>query len=146
MDFMTALDIASSGMKAQRDYMNVISMNMANAQTTRTSDGGPYRRKSVSFESSPVLSPFDSAMQNEMNRDLQGVAVRGIVNDSRPFRHVYDPGHPDANLQGYVAYPDINVVEEMTNMVNAMRSYEANAQSIQDVKAMFNKALAIGRG
>lgn len=146
MDFMTALDIASSGMKAQRDYMNVISMNMANAQTTRTSDGGPYRRKSVSFESSPVLSPFDSAMQNEMNRDLQGVAVRGIVNDSRPFRYVYDPGHPDANLQGYVAYPDINVVEEMTNMVNAMRSYEANAQSIQDVKTMFNKALAIGRG
>lgn len=146
MDFMTALDIASSGMKAQRDYMNVISMNMTNAQTTRTSDGGPYRRKSVSFESSPVLSPFDSAMQNEMNRDLQGVAVRGIVNDSRPFHHVYDPGHPDANLQGYVAYPDINVVEEMTNMVNAMRSYEANAQSIQDVKGMFNKALAIGRG
>ncbi|HBR06144.1 MAG TPA: flagellar basal body rod protein FlgC [Desulfovibrio sp.] len=146
MDFMTALDIASSGMKAQRDYMNVISMNMANAQTTRTSDGGPYRRKSVSFESSPVLSPFDSAMQNEMNRDLQGVAVRGIVNDSRPFRYVYDPGHPDSNTQGYVAYPDINVVEEMTNMVNAMRSYEANAQSIQDVKTMFNKALAIGRG
>ena len=146
MDFMTALDVASSGMKAQRDYMNVISMNMANAQTTRTSDGGPYRRKSVSFESSPVLSPFDSAMQDQMNRDLQGVAVRGIVNDSRPFRYVYDPGHPDSNQQGYVAYPDINVVEEMTNMVNAMRSYEANAQSIQDVKSMFNKALAIGRG
>ncbi len=146
MDFMTALDVAASGMKAQRDYMNVISMNMANAQTTRTADGGPYRRKSVSFESAPVLSPFDSAMQNQMNRDLQGVAVRGIVNDSRPFRYVYDPGHPDANTQGYVAYPDINVVEEMTNMVNAMRSYEANAQSIQDVKTMFNKALAIGRG
>jgi flagellar basal-body rod protein FlgC len=146
MDFMTALDVAASGMKAQRDYMNVISMNMANAQTTRTADGGPYRRKSVSFESAPVLSPFDSAMQDQMNRDLQGVAVRGIVNDSRPFRYVYDPGHPDANTQGYVAYPDINVVEEMTNMVNAMRSYEANAQSIQDVKTMFNKALAIGRG
>ncbi|WP_449242032.1 flagellar basal body rod protein FlgC [Desulfovibrio sp.] len=146
MDFMTALDVAATGMKAQRDYMNVISMNMANAKTTRTADGGPYRRKSVSFESAPILSPFDEAMHDQLNRDLQGVTVRGIVNDTRPFKYVYEPGHPDANQQGYVAYPDINVVEEMTNMITAMRSYEANAQSIQDVKTMFNKALAIGRG
>lgn len=146
MDFMTALDVAATGMKAQRDYMNVISMNLANAKTTRTADGGPYRRKSVSFEAAPVLSPFDSAMQDAMNREVQGVTVRGIVNDTRPLKYVYEPGHPDANAQGYVAYPDINVVEEMTNMITAMRSYEANAQSIQDVKSMFNKALAIGRG
>ncbi|MGE4504622.1 MAG: flagellar basal body rod protein FlgC, partial [Desulfovibrionaceae bacterium] len=113
MDFMTALDIGASGLKAQRAYLNVISMNMANAKTTRTADGGPYRRKSVSFESSPVLSPFDVAMQQQKNRDLQGVSVRGIVTDDRPFKMQYDPSHPDANAQGYVAYPDINVVEEM---------------------------------
>ncbi len=145
MDFMTALDIAASGMKAQRDYLNVISMNMANIKTTRTADGGPYRRKSVSFESSPVMSPFDEAMHDQLNRDLHGVAVRGVVNDQRPMKYVYEPGHPDANPQGFVAYPDINVVEEMTNMITAMRSYEANVQTIQDVKTMFNKALAIGR-
>ncbi len=145
MDFMTALDIGSSGLKAQREYLNVISMNMANAKTTRTVDGGAYRRKSVSFESSPVLSPFDAAMQQQKNRDLQGVAIRGIVTDDRPFRMQYDPAHPDANDQGFVAFPDINVVEEMTNMINTQRSYEANVQSIQAVKRMFNKALMIGR-
>ncbi len=145
MDFMTALDIGSSGLKAQREYLNVISMNMANAKTTRTVDGGAYRRKSVSFESSPVLSPFDAAMQQQKNRDLHGVAVRGIATDDRPFRMQYDPAHPDANDQGFVAFPDINVVEEMTNMINTQRSYEANVQSIQAVKRMFNKALMIGR-
>ncbi|MBU1248122.1 MAG: flagellar basal body rod protein FlgC [Proteobacteria bacterium] len=144
MDFMTALDIGSSGLKAQRAYLNVISMNMANAKTTRTVEGGPYRRKSVSFESSPVLSPFDAAMQDQKNRDLKGVAVRGVVTDDRPFRMQFEPNHPDANDQGYVAYPDINVVEEMTNMMSTMRSYEANVQSIQAVKRMFTKALTIG--
>lgn len=145
MDFMTALDIGSSGLKAQRAYLNVISMNMANAKTTRTPDGGPYRRKSISMEATPVLSPFDAAMLDQKNRDLKGVAVRGIVTDDRPFRMNYEPGHPDANQQGYVAYPDINIVEEMTNMINTQRSYEANAQSIQAVKQMFSKALLIGR-
>jgi flagellar basal-body rod protein FlgC len=145
MDFMTALDIGASGLKAQRAYLNVISMNMANAKTTRTADGGPYRRKSVSFESSPVLSPFDVAMQQQKNRDLQGVSVRGIVTDDRPFKMQYDPSHPDANAQGYVAYPDINVVEEMTNMITTQRTYDANVQSIQSVKQMFTKALLIGQ-
>ena len=145
MDFMTALDIGASGLTAQRAYMNVISMNMANAQTTKTATGGPYIRKSVSFGSAPVMSPFDERMNDAMNRDLVGVQVKGIVNDSRPFKQVYEPGHPDANAQGYVNYPDINVVEEMTNMITTMRSYEANVQSIESVKTMFNKALTIGR-
>ncbi len=144
MDFMTALDIGASGLKAQRAYLNIISMNMANANTTRTPDGGPYRRKSISLESSPVYSPFDNAMQDARNRELKGVTVRGIVADNRPFRMSYEPGHPDANEQGYVAYPDINVVEEMTNMMNTQRSYEANVQSITAVKQMFSKALRIG--
>ena len=145
MDFMSALDISASGMKAQRTYMNVISMNLANAKTTRTSEGGPYRRKTVAFAATPIANPFDSAMQDAESRELKGVTVRGIVNDKRPMKKVLEPGHPDADKDGYVSYPDINVVEEMANMITTMRSYEANVQAIQDTKAMFTKALQIGR-
>ena len=94
MDFMTAMDISASGLKAQRTQLNVISMNMANIGTTKTTDGGPYQRKSVSFESTPVYSPFDQAMQDQANRDLQGVKVLGVTADKRPFQQVYDPSHP----------------------------------------------------
>ncbi|WP_027179153.1 flagellar basal body rod protein FlgC [Maridesulfovibrio bastinii] len=146
MNFFTALDIGASGLKAQRTYLNVISMNMANARTTRTEDGGPYRRKSVQMESSQLLSPFDKSMSQEMNRQLRGVTVRGVVSDSRPFREVFEPNHPDADEKGMVKYPDINVVEEMTNMITVMRSYEANAQSVQASKQMFNKATQIAQG
>ncbi len=145
MDFMSALDISASGMKAQRTYMNVISMNLANVKTTRTPEGGAYRRKSVSFAATPVYNPFDKAMENAENRELKGVSVRGIVSDKRPQKKVHEPGHPDADKDGYVTYPDINVVEEMANMITTMRSYEANVQAIQDTKAMFNKALQIAR-
>ncbi|ADU63018.1 MAG: flagellar basal body rod protein FlgC [Pseudodesulfovibrio sp.] len=144
MDFMTALDIGASGLKAQRATLNVISMNMANMRTTKTLEGGPYQRKSVSFESTPVYSPFDEAMNNQLNRELHGVKVLGVTADERPFKQVYEPHHPDANDLGYVYYPDINVVEEMTNMMNATRGYEANVQTIESVKQMFNKALQIG--
>ena len=144
MDFFTALDIGASGLKAQREYLNVVSMNMANARTTRTAEGGPYRRKSVSMESSPVLSPFETAMNQQLNQQLRGVTVRGIVSDTRPFKEVYEPNHPDANEKGIVKYPDINVVEEMVNMITISRSYEANAQAVDSAKRMFNRALRIG--
>ncbi len=145
MDFMSALDVSASGMKAQRTYMNVISMNLANVKTTRTPEGGAYHRKSVSFAAAPVFNPFDKEMENADNRELKGVIVRGIVADKRPQKKVHEPGHPDADKDGYVTYPDINVVEEMANMITTMRSYEANVQAIQDTKAMFNKALQIAR-
>lgn len=145
MDFMSALDISASGMKAQRTYMNVISMNLANVKTTRTSEGGPYHRKSVAFAATPIANPFDKAMQSAEDRELKGVTVRGIITDKRPMKRVLEPGHPDADKEGYVSYPDINVVEEMANMITTMRSYEANVQAIQDTKAMFNKALLIAR-
>ena len=146
MDFMTAMDISASGLKAQRAQLNVISMNMANIRTTKTTDGGPYQRKSVSFEATPVYSPFDSAMQDQLNRNLEGVKVLGVTADRRPFQQVYEPNHPDANDQGYVTYPDINVVEEMANMMQAMRGYEANVQTIEAAKRMFQKAVQIGLG
>ncbi|MBG0791387.1 MAG: flagellar basal body rod protein FlgC [Desulfovibrionaceae bacterium] len=146
MDFMTVMDISSSGLKAQRANLNVISMNMANIRTTKTTDGGPYQRKSVSFEATPVYSPFDQEMHDHLNRELHGVKVLGVTADQRPFKQVYEPNHPDANEQGYVTYPDINVVEEMTNMMQASRGYEANVQTIQAAKRMFQKALLIGQG
>lgn len=145
MDFMSALDISASGMKAQRTHMNVISMNLANIKTTKTPEGGAYRRKSVAMAATPVYSPFDKAMEDAKERELKGVSVRGIITDKRPHKTVFEPGHPDANAEGYVNYPDINVVEEMANMITTMRSYEANVQAIQDTKAMFNKALQIAR-
>jgi flagellar basal-body rod protein FlgC len=147
MDLFSALDIGASGMSAQRSLMNVISMNLANIKTTRTLDGtpGPYTRKSVSLQTEAVDSPFSKAMSSAMDRDMAGVKVAGVVNDNRPPRMVYEPGHPDANADGYVAYPDINVVEEMSNMITAMRSYEASSASIGTVKNMFTKALDIGK-
>jgi len=145
MDFMTALDIGGSALSAQRTHMNVIAMNLANAKTTRTANGqGPYQRKSVALESTQA-TPFGKAMNAALTQDLQGVRVTGIVNDNRPTKQVYEPGHPDADQNGYVQYPDINVVEEMTNMIQVSRSYEANTSTISTIKAMYNKALEIGR-
>ncbi|NDY55777.1 flagellar basal body rod protein FlgC [Desulfovibrio sulfodismutans] len=146
MDFSTALDIGSSALSAQRTNLNVISMNLANIRSTKTANGeGPYQRKSVVFESTPVDTPFSKAMQGALDRDISGVKVTGVVNDNRPPRLVFEPGHPDADENGYVAYPDINVVEEMANMITTMRSYEASAASISTTKSMFSKALEIGR-
>lgn len=145
MSLMKALDIGSSALSAERTHLNVISMNLANVNTTRTPEGGPYRRKTVLFESVPVETPFGKAMQSELDRELRGVKVRSILNDNRPFKMAYDPAHPDADVEGYVRLPDINVVEEMANMLTSMRSYEANVSTITTAKAMFNKALEIGR-
>ena len=146
MDLFSSMDIGASGMSAQRTLMNVISMNLANIKTTKTMDGnGPYTRKSVNFQSTPVDSPFSKAMATAQDKELAGVKVTGIVNDNRPPRLVYEPGHPDANADGYVAYPDINVVEEMANMITARRSYEASSSSIGTAKTMFNRALDIGK-
>ncbi|MFO7818249.1 MAG: flagellar basal body rod protein FlgC [Thermodesulfobacteriota bacterium] len=145
MDFMTAFDIGASALRAERKQLNVISMNMANVNTTRTSEGGPYQRKSVVFESTPINSPFDEAMRSALDREVEGVKARSVVNDDRPFKQVYDPGHPDANEEGYVLKPDINVVEEMANMMTAMRTYEANVTAVSTAKEMYNKALELGR-
>ena len=144
MDFMTALDIGASGLSAERTHLNIISMNLANAKTTRTPEGGPYRRKSVVFATADVDSPFSRAMRNALDREVKGVRVLGVAQDTRPLKRVYEPGHPDADPEGYVFYPDINVVEEMTNMLTAIRTYEAGVAAITSVKGMFQKALSLG--
>lgn len=145
MDFMTALDISASALSAERTHMNIISMNLANVKTTRTAMGGPYRRKSVVMAASEVDAPFSKQMQSALDRELRGVRVMHVATDFRPHKLVYEPGHPDANEDGYVAYPDINVVEEMASLMTAQRGYEANVTSIDTIKAMYNKALEIGR-
>ena len=145
MDFMTALDIGASGLSAERTHLNIIAMNLANAKTTRTPEGGPYRRKSVYLTAADVDSPFSKTMQSALGKELRGVRVEAIAIDKRPLKMVYEPGHPDANEDGYVAYPDINVVEEMANMMTAQRGYEANVSSIETVKGMYMKALELGK-
>ncbi|MBG0778074.1 MAG: flagellar basal body rod protein FlgC [Desulfovibrionaceae bacterium] len=145
MDFMTALDIGASGLSARRAHLNVISMNLANVKTTRTPEGGPYHRKSVVMAATEVDSPFSKSMRSALDRELRGVRVQGIATDSRALKKVYEPGHPDADKDGYVYYPDINVVEEMANMLTATREYESGVTSVETIKNMFQKALEIGR-
>lgn len=145
MDFMTALDIGASALTADRTQMNVISMNLANAKTTRTAAGGPYRRKTVVQAATDVDDPFSVHMRSALDRELKGVRVMAVTTDTRPLKPVYEPGHPDANAEGMVYYPDINVVEEMANLMTAQRNYEANVTTVDAVKGMYQKALEIGR-
>lgn len=145
-DFVTGFRISSSGMAAQRMRMNTISSNIANINTTRTPEGGPYRRKDVVFESMPETRNFGEILGvNSPQADMQRVQVTDVVSDRKAPLLKYDPHHPDANAEGYVAYPNINLMEEMTNMIQATRSYEANVQSLQASKDMALSALEIGR-
>lgn len=145
MDFMTALDIGASALTADRMSINVTAMNLANAKTTRTVQGGPYQRRTVIRAATDVDSPFSKHMQTEMDRELKGVRILNVLPDRRPLKEVYEPGHPDADGNGIVRYPDINVVEEMTNLMTAQRNFEANTTTVETVKGMFTKALEIGR-
>lgn len=145
MDFMTALDIGASALTADRLSINVTAMNLANAKTTRTTQGGPYQRRTVIRSATDVDAPFSKHMQSAMDRELKGVRILNVLPDRRPMKEVYEPGHPDADQNGMVRYPDINVVEEMTNLMAAQRNYEANTTTVETVKSMFTKALEIGR-
>jgi len=145
VDFLTSLRISSSGLTANRKRMNAISSNIANAQTTRTPEGGPYRRKEVAFGAEPARDSFSDILEGELDESAQKVHATEVVSTNRPPILKYDPGHPDANAQGYVAYPDINVMEEMANMIAASRSYEANVSAFNTTKSMALKALELGK-
>lgn len=145
MDFMTAFDISASGLAADRTRINTISMNLANAKTTRTPMGGPYRRRSVVQQTADLDDPFSVHMQSALDRAVKGVRVMAVTMDNRPFKRVYEPGNPDANAEGYVLYPDINVVEEMANLMTAQRNFEANVTTVDAIKGMYVKALEIGK-
>jgi flagellar basal-body rod protein FlgC len=145
MDFETAMKISASGLSAQRTWMNVISSNLANVNTTRTQSGKPYERQTAVVESADINDHFDRILDDVVQDELQAVRVAQIVPDGRDFKQVYDPGHPDANASGVVTMPNISSVEEMTNMVVASRSYEANLSALNNAKQMALKAIEIGK-
>jgi flagellar basal-body rod protein FlgC len=145
MNIFDSLSISSSGLKAQRVRMNLISSNLANMHTTRTPEGGPYQRKEAVFAATPVSSPFGDVLRAEMDGKISGVEVVDIVKDARPPLDKFDPNHPDADARGFVKVPDINLIEEMVNMLSATRSYEANVTAVTATKNMALKALEIGR-
>jgi len=146
MGIFNSINISASGLTAERTRMEVISKNIANANTTRTSNGGPYRRQMVVFKEK-TGTPFSKylSQQSESLLQGQGVKVSAIVEDKTPLKRVYEPGHPDADENGYVSMPNVDTVTEMVDMITATRAYEANMTAINSAKSMALKALEIGR-
>jgi flagellar basal-body rod protein FlgC len=148
MNLFSAFEISGSGLSAERLRMDTISNNIANANTTHTPEGGPYRRQQVVFsprQAEPLfLLPFSSSgmAQSQMG---EGVRVTGVVSDPSAPKMVYDPGHPDADARGYVAMPNVNIVNEMVDLISASRAYEANVNAINSAKSMASSALSIGK-
>ena len=139
MSLFSAISVGASGMAAQRARAELLVENLANAETTRTPGGGPYRRKDAVFESSEVSSPFASIFDTQIQGT--GVAVSGIVTDSSEPERRYMPGHPDADADGYVAFPHVNPAEDMVDLMGAARGYEANVAAISAVKDMIQRSL-----
>ena len=147
MSFLQGLKISSSGLAAERVRMNVISTNLANANTTRVEgQEGPYKRKDVIFTARNTGVTFDNLMRQAFDPDLKEVKVDGIIEDKKAPKMVYNPGHPDATKEGYVAMPNISVMEEMVNMITSTRAFEANTTALNSTKSMAMTAITIGRG
>jgi flagellar basal-body rod protein FlgC len=159
--FFSSLDINGYGLSAQRARVNIISANIANADTTRTSEGGPYKRKSVVFRAVDFKHNLDE-MKQKYNIDgieyadplqtgykdkpkfiTQGVIVDKIVRDDTPAKMKYEPNHPDANTNGYVAYPNINPVVEMADLIEATRAYQSNIAAFENTKSMYNSTISL---
>jgi flagellar basal-body rod protein FlgC len=145
MDFFSAMDLSASALTAERTRMNLISANLANVNSTRTAAGGPYKRKDAVFAESPTSPRFGETLSRLRANPPAGVEVAQIVEDNSPPRLQYDPSHPDADAKGFVALPNVNVVEEMADMIIASRAYEANITAAQAAKGMAMKTLELGR-
>ena len=143
MGMFGAIDAAASGMTAERVRLDVISNNIANVNTTRTAEGGPYRRQYVIFEPRSGGGAFARSLNRQLQ--LNGVKVTGITKDDSPPRMVFEPGHPDADADGYVKMPNFSIITEMVDMMTASRAYEANVASVNVAKSMMLKALEIGK-
>ena len=151
MSFFGSMNIAATGLTAQRARMDTIAENIANANTTRTTDGGPYQRKTVTFEEIRYSDPFTIVFNSFFGMDTpahqgHGVRVSRIVEDDSLGPLVFDPSHPDANEDGYVRMPNINIVEEMVNMISASRAYEANITAMSNARHLTQRTLEIGQG
>jgi flagellar basal-body rod protein FlgC len=140
MSLFAALQVSASGMQAERTRAEALVENMANAETTRTPQGGPYRRKDVTFSSELQESPFSAVFQNEL---ATGVTVSDITEDNSPPELRYLPNHPDANSEGYVAFPKMNPAEDMADLLNTTRSYQANIAAMTAVKDMITNSIAL---
>ena len=140
MDLMSAMKVSAAGLSAQRTRMNVVSSNLANVNTTRTPEGGPYRRKEVVLAATPLEDGFGKVLADSVSQPT----IVSVQEDRGEFQKVYDPSHPDADANGYVSMPNVNVMKEMVDMLSATRAYEANAAVINTVKTMAQKAIDIG--
>jgi len=145
MSLFSALSVNASGMAAQRARAELLVENMANAETTRTPEGGPYRRKDVVFESQSVASPFGSVCSALVDAETTGVAVSEVVVDTRDPEMRYEPGHPDADAQGYVASPRVNPAEDMVDLMGASRGYQANVSAMSAINDMIQRSLDLLR-
>jgi flagellar basal-body rod protein FlgC len=140
MSLFSALSIGASGMAAERARAEALTENLANAETTRTPEGGPYRRKDVVFEAASVSSPFSSIFDAQL-QSASGVQVAGVITDMTDPERRFLPGHPDADSEGYVAFPHINPAEDMVDLMGAARNYEANVAAMTAVKDMIQKSI-----
>ena len=141
MDFNTNFKICGSGLAAQRAKMDVVSSNLANAGTTKTEEGGPYRRKTVVLRAEEIDEPFDKTLRGALSE----VKVDQVAEDPSPMKSVYDPAHPDADAKGFVLLPNVNAITEMADMINVGRNYEAVVTAFDAVKTMALKTLEIGK-
>jgi flagellar basal-body rod protein FlgC len=141
MSLFSSISVSASGMAAQRARTEVLVENLANSETTRTPEGGPYRRKDVVFSEDSSLGSFASELNSALGTNQAGVVVSEVAIDSSAPEMRYQPGHPDADKDGYVAYPRINPAEDMVDLLGASRGYEANVAAISAVKDMINKSL-----
>lgn len=141
MDFLISLETSASGLYAQRRRMDIIASNLANIETTRTENGGPYRRKMVVMSTKESDQDFDEMF----NSQIKGVQIEDIVEDKSPFKKVFNPSHPDADSEGYLYKPNVDLIVETTNMLMARRAFEANIAAIKATRQMVIKALEIGR-
>jgi flagellar basal-body rod protein FlgC len=141
LNFLTSLEISASGLYVQRRRMDIISSNLANIETTRTENGDPYRRKIVVLGTTPPDGNFEDVLSNRM----AGVEIKDVLEDTTPFKKVYNPGHPDADDEGYLRKPNVDLIIETTNMLMARRAFEANMAAIKATRQMALKALEIGK-
>jgi flagellar basal-body rod protein FlgC len=145
MSLLSALSVSASGMSAQRTRAELLVENIANSETTRTAEGGPYRRKDAIFSSQTVPSAFASELDSQLNSSLTGVSISGISTDTREPERRYMPGHPDADADGYVAMPRVNPAEDMVDLMGATRSFQANVAAISAVKDMIQRSIDLLR-
>jgi flagellar basal-body rod protein FlgC len=145
MSLLSSISVSASGMSAERERAEVLVENIANADTTRTAEGGPYRRRDVVFQSDSVSSPFSSVLQGQLDSQSRGVSVSDIIVDNSEPERRYMPGHPDADKNGYVAIPRVNAAQDMVDLLGASRSYQANVSAISAVKDMIQKSIDLFR-